>query len=262
MRFRPLTRPLKAPRRARALAALAFMALLFVLALVSFGLVSIAGALTALVTASALALLALVMAVYALGRIWYETGKGALDALLGIVWALPVLVAAGALTFVLTQTDSYPDLATNVNNPPRFVALGQRDAGDAPLFLDRATPPERMRLSLAHPTLETLYIERPGWHVAQVLNALAANNDWPRVRAEQTGDQTFEAEFEIPGPVPLVPHDAAIRIVDDGQGSLVDIRMLANTPLHDFGTNARALSAFIDQFLLAIEATPPPVSDL
>ncbi|MBV6658550.1 MAG: hypothetical protein KI785_12370, partial [Devosiaceae bacterium] len=115
MRFRPLTKPLKAPRRARVLAAVGLLCVLFAVVFVGFGLVTLPGALVALGLASAIAALALILALYALGRIWQQPAKGALDSLLAIVWALPVIVCAGGLYYVLTQTESYPDLATDTD---------------------------------------------------------------------------------------------------------------------------------------------------
>lgn len=260
MRFRPLMRPLKAPRRARAVATLSLMTLVVAVAMASIGQIPLQGALVALGMSAGLALIALIMAGYGLRRIWSDTGDGTWDAVLAGVWALPVLVSVGLLTYVVTQTPSYPDIATNVNNPPDFNAFAAEDGQRLPL--DGATPADRIRISLANPDLETLFVERPGWHVAEVISGLVQANGWEAARIETVSSQTNELEFSVPGSLPLVNHSIAIRVVDNGEGALIDARALSNIPLHDFGTNAPILQGVLEQVLLAIEATPPPVSDL
>lgn len=261
MRFRPITRPFKAPPRARVLAALSLMTLLADLALAATGVISLRGALVGLGFSAALGLVALALAVYSLNYIWTYTGIGTSDATLALIWSLPVIVGVSSLGYVVTQTPSYPDLATNVNNPPQFEILG-REEGEALLPLDAASPADRIRLRLAHPDLTTAYVERPGWHVAEVLEALAASTGWELVRMDTENGLSFDAELRVPGVLLLVEQDIAIRIVDDGAGSTIDARALSNIPLHDFGTNATVLDDVLQRYLLAIEATPPPASDL
>jgi hypothetical protein len=262
MRFRPIRRPFNAPRRARVLAALSLMTLFAAVALAGAGIVTLPGALVGLAASATLGTLALALAIYSLNYIWANTGLGTADATLALIWSLPVLVSVTALTYIVTQTPSYPDLSTNVNNPPQFEVLGQNDGEQTLLPLDAASPGDRIRLRLAHPDLTTAYVERPGWHVAEVLEAFSASTGWELVRLDTENGLSFEAEFSVPGSLLLVEHDIAMRIADDGEGSTIDARALANIPLHDFGTNAPVLDDVLQRFLLAIEATPPPVSDL
>jgi hypothetical protein len=236
------------------------MTLIVAVAMASVGQVPLQGALVALGISAALALIALIMAGYGLRRIWNDTGSGAFDAVLAGLWALPVLVSVGLLTFVVTQTPSYPDIATNVNNPPDYSAFSPTDGSRLPL--DSASPADRIRISLANPDLETQFVERPGWHVAEVIGALVLANGWEEARIETVSSQTNELEFSVPGSLPLVNHSIAIRVVDNGEGALIDARSLSNIPLHDFGTNAPVLQGVLEQIMLAIEATPPPASDL
>lgn len=236
------------------------MMVLLATVLVSFQLVTVQGALSTLMVATFLSVFALALAVYGLARIWNETGKGTLDALVSIVWVLPVLGLAAGIAYAVTQTTSYPDLATNVNDPPGFSTLSPEQPGA--IVLDEALPEDRIRLQLEFPDLATLYFERPGWHVAEVIETLRDNRGWRLARREQVSDQMFETEFAMSGPVPFMPYNVAVRVVDDGVGSLVDARSVSNLPLHDFGTNARALRSFLNQLSLAIDATRPPASDL
>ena len=262
MRFRPIRRPFNAPRRARVLAALSLMVLVAAVALAGAGVITLPGALVSLGISAAIGTLALALAIYSLNYIWANTGLGTSDATLALLWSLPVLVSVTALTYIVTQTPSYPDLATNVNNPPQFERLGQSEDSGAELPLDAASPADRIRLRLAHPDLTTEFVERPGWHVAEVLEALTSSAGWEMARLETDNGLSFDAEFSVPGSILLVEHDIAIRIVDDGEGSTIDARALSNIPLHDFGTNAPVLDGVVQRFLLAIEATPPPASDL
>lgn len=262
MRFRPLTKPFNAPRHARTLASLSLMTLFASIALGGAGTVSLQGALVSLGAAAALGVLAVALAFYSLNYIWTYTGIGTADATLALVWALPVIASVAALIYIVTQTPSYPDLATNVNNPPQFQTLGQTSDADAQLPLDTASPADRIRLRLAHPDLTTAYVERPGWHLAEVLEGLAASAGWDLVRLESDNGLSFDAEFRVPGSFVLVENDIAMRIMDDGRGSTIDARALSNVPLHDFGTNAPVLEGVVQRFLIAIDSTPPPSSDL
>ncbi len=262
MRFRPLTKPFNAPRQARTLASLSLMTLLAALAMGGAGTVSLQGALVSLGAAAVLGVLAVALAFYSLNRIWTHTGIGTADATLALIWALPVIVSVAALIYIVTQTPSYPDLATNVNNPPQFEVLGHTDGVETQLPLDTASPADRIRLRLAHPDLTTTYVERPGWHLAEILEGLAASAGWDLVRLDSENGLSFDAEFRVPGAFLLVENDIAMRISDDGLGSTIDTRALSNVPLHDFGTNATVLQGVVQRFLIAIDATPPPSSDL
>ena len=262
MRFRPLVRPLKAPRRARLAASMSLMTLIAGVVLAGSGLVTLQGALASLGLAAILAVVAIGLASYALNYIWTHTGIGVGDALLALSWAFPVIVAVSMLTYVVTQTPSYPDLATDVDNPPSFTVLAQEREADNPLPLDAASPAERIRLQLAYPDITTSYIERPGWHVAEVLEALIRSSGWDLARLETDDGLYFEAEFSVRGRLLLVNHAVAVRSVDDGEGSTVDARALSSLPLHDFGTNGPFLDSVVQRILRAIEATPPPASDL
>lgn len=261
MRFRPLTKPLHAPRRARVVAALSLLVLVAAVVLVGSGIITLQGALYSLATSAGLGIVAVALAIFGLNYIWSHGGRGVRDCGLALLWALPVIASVAGLTYVVTQTPSYPDLATNVNNPPRFTVLGQGEP-DEELPLDAASPAERIRISLENPDLTSAYIERPGWHVAEVLEVFVRTTNWQLMRLDTDDGLTFEAEFPVPGRLPLVTHDVALRLVDDGIGTTIDARALANIPLHDFGTNASVLDGVIQRFLLALEATPPPTSDL
>ncbi|MEM6712513.1 MAG: DUF1499 domain-containing protein, partial [Pseudomonadota bacterium] len=193
---------------------------------------------------------------------WVHTGIGAGDAALALLWALPVIASAAGLVYVVTQTPSYPDLSTNVNNPPAFEMLANQSDGAEPLPLDAASPAERIRIQLAYPDITTVYIERPGWHLAEVLSALVRTENWRLARLDTDNGLEFEAEISMPGPLLLVSHDVAIRIVDDGEGSTIDVRSLSNMPMHDFGTNGRLLGGLVQQLVRTIDETPPPASDL
>lgn len=261
MRFRPLTKPLHAPRRARVVAALSLMVLAAAIALVGSGVITLQGALFSLALSAGLGVLAVGLAVFGLSHIWNHGGKGVRDCSLALLWALPVIAAVAGLTYVVTQTPSYPDLATNFNSPPQFEVLAQ-NGPDAPLPLDAASPAERIRISLENPDLTAAYIERPGWHVAEVLETFLDTSGYELVRLDTQDGLSFSAEFPVPGSLPLATHDIAMRIVDDGFGSTIDARSFSSIPLHDFGTNAPVLEGLIQRFLLALEATPPPTSDL
>ncbi len=244
------------------MATLSLMTLVAAIALAGAGIVTLPGALVALGFSAGLGVLGVALAVYGLNYIWANTGHGTADCALALMWALPVIFSVTALAYIVTQTPTYPDIATDVNDPPVFEVLGRGDPNTPPLPLDVATPGERIRLQLAHPDLTTAYIERPGWHVAEVLEAFTASNSWELIRIDTENGLSFDAEFRVPGNVLLVVHDIALRIEDDGEGSTIDARSLSNIPLHDFGTNAPLLQTVIQRFLLAIEATPPPTSDL
>ena len=146
-----------------------------------------------LVAGFLLGLLALGLACYSLADIWKSGAEGTWVALAGIVYASPVLIVLG---LIVTAAFLYPrlnDIATDVDDPPRFTAEG------AP----RATPDAaRARLQRdAYPDIASHVYPLPIGEVYLAARQIVDKRHWTVTRdihpSELPGDSTGPATSEV-----------------------------------------------------------------
>ena len=169
-------------------------------------------------------------------------GSGVADRTAGAALAVAVVVGIVPGRALLSAAGAPPihDIATDTDNPPRFVAAvalnapGRTDYGGAavaeqqraaypdlrPVMLP-AAPGDAFRNALAA-------VEQMGWVL------VATDPDGLRIEAT---DRSFWFGFE---------DDVVIRITAAGEtGSRVDVRSLSRVGVGDLGANARRVRAFL-----------------
>ncbi len=135
------------------------------------------------------------------------------------------------------------DISTNLDNPPEFVAIAPRRADAAnPVAYAGAETAEQQRT--AYPELQTLTFTQPQAEIIAASEQAANNLGWDMVSVDanagivEATDTTTWFGFK---------DDVVIRVTDDGNQRLVDVRSKSRVGKSDLGKNAERITAFIKE---------------
>lgn len=246
-----------------ALAVIAFLAK-------RFGLIDADVFVLSLMAAAAIALLAVLLALYAFNRIWTRGGPGVPAALTGTVFALLALAAPALIVGLLVLYPGTHDLSTDQAQPPEIKAEAsappqpflawfgetveqhvwpalplegnaRETAGEGALARYPDIVSRRYRITTAQLHAAGLKaMEGLSWTVVDELPPDLLDSA-TRLQAEGTS--------QLLG----LKTDIALRIRPDPVGALLDVRARSRTPLRDLSGNAdhiRGVFAEIDRVLL------------
>lgn len=158
-------------------------------------------------------------------------------ALAGAVAGLVALAVPARRVAVSLRAPSIDDLSTDVEDPPRFVALATGPPTPAPT--GAADRPER-----SHPDLKPLELDLPADAAFAAVQAAAHELGWDVVAASPA-DGRLEATattfwFGFRG-------DVVVRVrARDDVGSRVDVRSVSRAGGRDLGANAARVREFLD----------------
>ena len=140
------------------------------------------------------------------------------------------------------------DISTDLDDPPRFVAVLPRRQG-APNPAEHAGPPSRPSSAPAIPISHRRASPRPPDRVLARAVEVARGLGWEIVatapaegRLEAT-DRTRWFGFR---------DDVVVRVRPDGPGSRVDVRSVSRVGRSDLGTNARRIRGFLEALRAAL----------
>ncbi|MDF1601251.1 DUF1499 domain-containing protein [Mesorhizobium sp. YIM 152430] len=233
--------------QARPAQGIAFFALvLFVLASLAhrFGSIPTPEFLWVLGIVAGLALVALILAVFALRRIWIEDDAGTGPAVAGLLLALIVLAPFGVGLQGFLTHPRLTDIATDRTLPPDFVAAAEnRDARMNPIRT--IAPDEAEAMRAAYPELVARSFALPLADMTQAVLRVADARGFDLLgRMSAPGGETLE--FIGYSFLLGFPSDIAIRLRAEGETTRVDMRSASRYGGHDQGENARRIVNFLD----------------
>ena len=218
---------------------------------------------------SGVALLSLAAAARALFLFWDHGGKGGGALVFAVLVALFVLAPFAVTLYRGVTLPMLSDVSTDTDDPPELaIASAARTAGMneiEPFTLER-----RQLQEDAYPEATGRRYEAPIGQVFEVIQDLLARRGWRIVgQSEFPADATeITIETEARSPILAMPVDVAIRLIDEGTSTYVDMRSSTRYWGHDFGDNAARISAFMAEldvevaYLTVITpvepAEPPP----
>jgi len=206
--------------------------------------------------------LAVVAALAAFVMIWLSGARGGGAAMRGLVLGLVVLALPAYGAWKVVTEPRLNDISTDVADPPSLAAaVRDRGPGDAPIagfgtaqaaLQQQAYPdivPRHYPVSTARvfAEAESIVADR-GW---RVLDAKAPDDKDPG------GTIVAVAETTVFG----FSQDVAIRMVEDGDGTRVDMRSAARTAAHDLGADAERIRDFFGDLDTALEGASGTGSD-
>ena len=176
----------------------------------------------------------------------YGARRALIVALAGLVLSL---VVAGPPVYLWRQAAGLPhihDISTDIDNPPRFVAIVplRKDARNSTDYSAQTGAQQKK----GYPDIGPALLDVPPAWAFRMAERAAGAMGWDIVavapdelRIEAT-DTTLLFGFK---------DDIVIRVTANGSGSRVDARSLSRIGLSDVGTNARRIRSFMRQLVAA-----------
>ncbi|MCO5063188.1 MAG: DUF1499 domain-containing protein [Rhizobiaceae bacterium] len=210
-----------------------------------------------LVTASTLAVLAVLLAGLAMPRIWYYGYRGGRDVVKAFLVSAVVLVPACFALFLALTTPRLADISTDLDEPPAFVeALAARGPGTNAV----GGPSDRWRdlQGAEYPEVAGRRYEMPIENVRAAVEATMQEYGWPVLGPSIIGTGSrFNIETLVYSPVLALPSDVVVRLVEDGDSTFVDMRSTSRYGDRDFGLNAGLVTGFLKELDAQVATLTP-----
>lgn len=196
--------------------------------------------LVAAAMAGAMALLAVLVSLVALARLWQTGDRGWGKALSGLAFGLICLLPYGWYGALALRYPAVTDMAT-------------ADRGLMPLIFEPGTaamPPPKMlsgpEMAVVFPNVETRTYPLGLVQTFVLAQRLVDDNGWD-IRLERD-PATGAAVGQINAQIVTLPgwrEEVVVRVTGDLANSVVDMRSASLNALHDFGSNGRRIEAFL-----------------
>lgn len=220
---------------------------------------------------AAIALLALLFAVRALFLFWQYGGKGGGSLVVAVLIALLVLTPFGITAYRGLTLPMLNDVSTDTDDPPQLdVTAAQRDPGMN--LIEPFTLERRILQRDSYPATTGRRYEAPIGQVAEVILDVLDGRGWTIVGPTEFPPEATEITIEAQARSALLalPADVAVRLIDEGTSTYVDMRSASRYGPHDFGDNAARIDSFLAELDVEIayltvvapvepvEPAPPP----
>jgi uncharacterized protein (DUF1499 family) len=209
-----------------------------------FGLVETRGYLWVLGLVALLAAFALLFAGFAFSRLWNFGDRGGRDLSVGALIALLVLAPYGAAAYRVATTPPLKDISTDLSDPPPLASAVDRSKDMnvlAPL-----TPGEQRLQAETYPLATGRSYDVPPDEIVDAVETVAKRQGWPLTGPIPAADQSQVTINTVAKSFILdLPADVSIRVTDDGDATLVDMRSASRYGRYDLGDNAARIVAFL-----------------
>lgn len=212
-----------------------------------------------------LAAFALMFSGFAFSRLWKFGDEGGHDLTIGALLALLVLAPFAYTAYQIATFPMLRDISTDVEDPPVLSAAATLRTPDMNR-LEQSTAGERALQAQAYPLVAGRRYDLSLDRVLTSVSTVLARQGWEIVVAPPPAEQA-SGEVDIQAVarsmVLSLPSDVAIRVVDDGDSTFVDMRSASRYGRHDLGENAQRISGFLTELDQEIAtqagtATTPP----
>jgi hypothetical protein len=194
------------------------------------------------------AIAAIVLAMLGLRRFWRDDVPGVGMSLWAIALGLGLLAPYGVLGWQGATHPMLHDVTTDPADAPRLA--GASATRDGP-FMNRIRPIGREEAEImraSYPDMRGRRYDRAAIDVEAKVAELIAERGWrPYPAAVQPPDwpeRTFEARAITP--ILGFPADTAIRVIDEGESTFVDMRSASVYGRHDLGDGATRIVRFLE----------------
>ncbi|RWE85912.1 DUF1499 domain-containing protein [Mesorhizobium sp.] len=191
-----------------------------------------------------LAAFALLFAGFAFSRLWNFGDRGGRDLTVGTVLALLVLAPFGIAAYWAATSPPLRDISTDFDDPP--VLDTSTRTGDMNA-LSPPTPGEQRLQTETYPLVTGRSYNLPFDRVLEAVETVLDRRDWqltaPLPRAIGQSEVTISALAK--SFILSLPADVAIRVTDDGDTVIVDMRSASRYARYDLGDNATRIVDFL-----------------
>lgn len=207
-----------------------------------------------------LAVVALALAAVGFATLWEYGDRGGRASTRAVLVSLAVLLPFAGAIYQLFTLPRLTDVSTDTLDPPRFVrapALRTADMNLIGPISEEDADAQVTYYPAATGRRYPLAIDRAHDIVSAVLQTLG----WTITRnpALQLEANEITIEALARSPVFGLVSDVAVRIVDEGETSYVDVRSVSRYGSHDLGDNAAKVARFFDGVEAEILARNAPI---
>ncbi|TGQ35841.1 DUF1499 domain-containing protein [Mesorhizobium sp. M00.F.Ca.ET.216.01.1.1] len=224
----------------------AFSAVLLLTVLIGhrYDLVETPAFLWVLAIVALLAALALLFAGFAFSRLWNFGDRGGRDLSVGALLALLVLTPYGVAAYWAATYPPLRDISTDFDDPPALdISTRTRDMN----LLSPPTPGAQRLQTETYPLVTGRSYNLPFDSVLDAVETVLGRRDWqfaaPFPDAEGQSEVTINAVAK--SFVLGLPADVAIRVSNDGDAIIVDMRSASRYGRYDLGDNAARIVDFL-----------------
>jgi uncharacterized protein (DUF1499 family) len=241
------------------LAWFALVVTVFSILIVRSGFLEIQPALATFAAALIFAALAIVLAFGGFVVIWQQGLGGLGRAVIGLLLGVMLLAYPGYLAVRASRLPQIADITTDASEPPRFDVLARLRPRGSSAYPGAQTAALQQQ---SYPDLDPLEYNAPAPLSYKVALDVVAERGWHVVDAVPPAprrDGTIEAVARTP--IMGFRDDVVVRVRALPRGSRIDVRSASRYGLHDFGTNAKRVSALladIDEAMDDAMTAPPP----
>jgi hypothetical protein len=200
------------------------------------------------------AALAVLAAVAAFVSIWRLGTKGLGAALRGFIVGLAVLALPAYGAWKVVTEPRLNDISTDLANPPPLDrAVADRGASDVPVLSPTAVDANLQHQ--AYPDIVPRHYPVSTARVFAEAKAIVDKRGWHVLVSKEPDDKDASGLIEAVAQTLVFGfrQDVAIRMVEDGDGTRVDMRSAARTSAHDLGSDADRVRGFFNDLDDALE---------
>jgi uncharacterized protein (DUF1499 family) len=233
--------------------ALFFVQLLILTVLLHrFGSLATPAALNLLTVSIGGLVLAIIVALVGIVRIWFggQTGAGAAFAAIAIA-----LIGLALPLYYLSQFFLLPrlnDVETTPRQPMQFSQLAAQRPADA----NRIVEPDLAAAEIqekVYPDLRPMELERSATETFDIVHEAVKRIGWTIVLNEPPGEQPGRIEATDRTMIMGFTDDALIRVTGDDTRAFIDVRSVSRYGMHDLGANADRIRALFAEVKAALE---------
>ncbi len=191
-----------------------------------------------------LAALALLFAGFAFSSLWNFGSRGGRDLSVGALLALLVLVPYAVGAYWAAIYPPLRDISTDIDDPPVLDVSGRTKEMNV---LAPATPGEQRLQSDSYPLVTARSYDLPLETVLQAAETVLDRRDWDLTAPypDASGQTQVTMNAVARDPILSMPADIAIRVTNDGDTVLVDMRSASRYGRYDLGDNAARITEFL-----------------
>ncbi|MGD9914682.1 MAG: DUF1499 domain-containing protein [Rhizobiaceae bacterium] len=195
-----------------------------------------------------LAVFALILAATGYSQLWTNGDKGGRNSTWGVVTALVVLLPFIISAYRIAVFPFLSDISTDLADPPALTRAAALRTGGMNT-VEPISPQQGEIQARNYPGVTGRRYNMPAERVREALDAALANHAWTplgptRPLADEAGPETT-VELTAYSFWLALPADVAIRVIDEGDTTYVDMRSASRYARHDFGDNATRIEAFL-----------------
>ena len=233
--------------------ALFFVQLLILTVLLHrFGSLATPAALNLLTVSIGGLVLAIIVAVVGLVRIWFGGQIGAGQAFAAIAIAL---IGLALPLYYFSQFFLLPrlnDVETTPRQPMQFSQLAAQRPADA----NRIVEPDLAAAEIqekAYPDLRPMELERSATETFDIVHEAVKRLGWTIVLNEPPGEQPGRIEATDRTMIMGYTDDVLVRVTGDDTHAFIDVRSVSRYGMHDLGANAERIRTLFAEVKAALE---------